>query len=49
MENIFWCGFLELHVPYQGYPIRLMWSIFIIVIRCNHQLRVLEKKKRKRE
>lgn len=46
MEHIFWCGFLELHVPHQSYPIRLMWGIFIIVIRCNHQFGVLERERK---
>lgn len=44
MEDIFWCGFLKLHVPNQGHAIWFMGSIFIVVVGSNHQLRVLKRK-----
>lgn len=44
VEDILWCGFLELHVPNQGHSIWFMRSVFIVVVGSHHQLGVLNER-----
>lgn len=41
VEGVFRCGLLILHIPDQSHSVRLMWSIFIVVVGGHQQLRVL--------
>lgn len=44
VEDILWSGLLKLDVPHQGNTIRFMGSVFIVVIRGNKQLRILQER-----
>lgn len=48
MKDVLWCGLLEFNVPHQGDAIRFMGSIFVVVVRGNKQLRILQERGRKR-
>lgn len=49
MEDVFWCGFLELHVPDQGHAVGVVGGVLVVVVGSNHQLRVLDGRGRKEE
>lgn len=49
VEDVFWCGFLKLHVPNQGHSIWFMRSILVVVVGSDHQLRVLDGRDHKDE
>lgn len=46
MKDVLWCGLLKLDVPHEGDAVRLVRSVFVIVVGGNQQLRVLSKEGR---